>query len=110
MSRSFRKTPGWTCGSKGRKKSSVPYTKFAKRQAARRVRHSTICANGGWFKKVYCSWDIQDYKKLYFEFSNFPALKEYLIENDQFPFNPDYKGNRMPMREAMSYFYNMVGK
>ncbi len=54
MSRSFKK-PYYTCGYGG------TYKKFAKRQANKRIRKSDIVSNNGFYKRLYCSWDICDY-------------------------------------------------
>ncbi len=54
MSRSIRKRPYVT------QQQSGP-TKWAKRQATRRVRDKEEVANGAAYKKVSCSWDICDW-------------------------------------------------
>ena len=57
MSRSYKSTPGW-CDS----------STFGKRQANKRVRHyKGDLSNGKSFKKLYCSYDICDYKSLYYD-------------------------------------------
>lgn len=39
-------------------------TTFYKRQAARKIRYyKGIIPNGSYFKKLYCSWNIFDYKR-----------------------------------------------
>lgn len=60
MSRSYRKpyyTDGQTKSSKSRENVRV----WRKRQANRAVRAADV-ASGGAFKRVYCSYDICDYK------------------------------------------------
>lgn len=52
MSRSYRK-PWWTEGTK---------RKPEKRQANKRVRKQEDLSEGNAYKKIYCSWDICDYK------------------------------------------------
>ncbi len=54
MSRSYRK-PYWTDGYGG------SWRKLAKRLAARKVRKAKFVANGGYYKKLYCSWNICDF-------------------------------------------------
>lgn len=56
MSRSYKKTPGWTCGTD---------KKWIKRLANKRVRKTEV-PNGNAYKKVYQSYDICDYKFLSF--------------------------------------------
>jgi hypothetical protein len=59
MSRSYRKN--WiltdTYGSK--------YRKWAKRQANKRIRKTENVQDGRWFRKLYDSWNICDYKYHY---------------------------------------------
>ncbi|MFD2334621.1 hypothetical protein ACFSR7_35710 [Cohnella sp. GCM10020058] len=56
MSRSFKKTP--VCND-----HATPYTRLAKRMASKAVRrYRDEIANGKWYRKVYCSWDICDYR------------------------------------------------
>lgn len=62
MSRSYKKTPGWCRKTKGMKK-------FANKT----VRNTKDIPNGGAFKKNGHSWDICDWKFLYF---NKEELKE----------------------------------
>ena len=59
MSRSYKKTAGWT-------DHGSPWSKYAKRFANRVVRNSKDVPSGGAYKKLYCSWNICDYKFLYF--------------------------------------------
>lgn len=57
MSRSRKKYPIVTDYSKN-------YTSFAKRQANKKVRkYSKTLSKGSVFKKLYCSWNIFDYKQ-----------------------------------------------
>jgi len=54
MSRSFKKTPGW-----------CDRSPFAKRQANKRVRkYKGDVSNGRSYKKLYCSWNICDFRFL----------------------------------------------
>ncbi len=55
MSRSHRK-PYWTQGYGGQWRS------FAKRQASKRVRRAKFVANENYYKRLYNSWDICDFK------------------------------------------------
>ncbi|MBS5910305.1 MAG: hypothetical protein E7L01_00990 [Paenibacillus macerans] len=56
MSRSVKKSPVWT-------DHTTPGTRWSKRQAGKAVRRFTgDMQNGGWYRKLYCSWDICDYK------------------------------------------------
>jgi hypothetical protein len=55
MSRSYRK-PYWTQGYGNR------WRKSAKRLATRRVRHAKFVDDSGYYKKLYNSWDICDFK------------------------------------------------
>ena len=59
MSRSRKKVWGWT-------DHRTPHSRSAKRFANKKVRHARGVPNGGAYKKVFCSWDICDYKFLYF--------------------------------------------
>ncbi|WP_341281170.1 hypothetical protein [Paenibacillus sp. FSL H8-0537] len=56
MSRSYKKSPVSS-------DHTTPETCWAKRQAAKAVRRYAGCMNNGkWYRKVYCSWNISDYK------------------------------------------------
>jgi hypothetical protein len=59
MSRSRKKVWGWT-------DHQSPYSKIAKRYANKKVRHTEDIRSGGAYKKLFCSYDICDYKFLYF--------------------------------------------
>ena len=59
MSRSRKKTWGWT-------DHQTPNAKQQKRFANKRVRRTGDTPNGGAYKKPYCSYNICDYKFLYF--------------------------------------------
>ena len=59
MSRSQNKVWGWTDNQTNRRK-------FEKRFANKKVRRTKKIQDGGSFKKVYCSYNICDYKFLYF--------------------------------------------
>ena len=61
MSRSYKKTPGWT------QSSSCNYSRFMKRYANRRFRkYKGDVQNGNWHKKYLDPWTICDYKFLYY--------------------------------------------
>ena len=55
MSRSFRKHPMWI---------DSTMKKHGKRYANRKVRHSKGLPNGSYYKRLYDSWEICDYKWL----------------------------------------------
>jgi hypothetical protein len=55
MSRSYKKNPVTT-------NSGSSFRKFAKNQANRRIRKTKEMPDGKFFKKLYSSWDICDYK------------------------------------------------
>jgi len=57
MSRSFRK-PYWTEGYGGKWRS------IAKRQASKKVRQAKSVGNGAYYRRIYDSWSICDYKFL----------------------------------------------
>ena len=59
MCRSFKKVAGWT-------DHKSPYSKIEKRFANKKVRKSKNIPNGRSYKKVYESWNICDFKFLYF--------------------------------------------
>lgn len=61
MSRSYKKNPGFTDG-------GSKHCKWAKRQANKKVRKQSLekIQNGKWYKKLYCSWNIHDWKWIYF--------------------------------------------
>lgn len=61
MSRSYQKVPGWT--NNGR------HTSFAKKQANKVIRHAEDIPSGGFYRRLYCSWNIHDYRLL--EFGNY---------------------------------------
>ena len=58
MSRSFKKIPGWTSYRKVRR--------YVKRLASKKVRKKHGIFNGSSFKKIFNSYDLCDYKSLYF--------------------------------------------
>jgi hypothetical protein len=60
MSRSYKRVPGYTCG------YGTVERKFEKSKANRKVRRMTGIVNGMMYKKFYNSWDICDYKFLFF--------------------------------------------
>jgi hypothetical protein len=55
MSRSYRK-PYWTQGYGG------DWRRFAKQQAAKQVRKAPFVGDFGYYKRLYNSWDICDFK------------------------------------------------
>jgi hypothetical protein len=55
VSRSFKKTPGF-----------CDRSPFNKRQANKRVRKDWTLAGGGAYRKCFESWDICDYRFLFF--------------------------------------------
>lgn len=57
MSRSYKKTP--VIKDSGLKSSA---NKSAKQIANRTVRRKKYIPNGGGYKKIYCSWNICDYR------------------------------------------------
>ena len=56
MSRSFKHTPGW-----------CDRNPSAKKEANKRVRKMEEIPDGNSFKKAYCSYNIHDFKFLYFK-------------------------------------------
>ena len=81
MSRSYKKTAGWT-------DHKTPRTKEEKIFANGAVRKAKDIPNGGAYKKIYNSWDICDYKFLYFsknevlkaieKYKNYELYKYYM--------------------------------
>jgi len=68
MSDTFKKYPGFSAG--GNKKG--------KKLSNRRVRYSKIISNGGFYKKLYESWNICDYKNYWYSRHSFwEWCKEY---------------------------------
>lgn len=65
MSRSFKKVP-----------SICDRNPYAKNQANRKVRRirKDLLANGSMYKKFYCSYNIHDFKFLYFNRSDLIKL------------------------------------
>jgi hypothetical protein len=55
MSRSYRK-PYWTEGYGG------VHRRFAKRQASKQVRKAKFVGDSAYYKRLYNSWDICDFK------------------------------------------------
>lgn len=56
MSRSVKKSPVWT-------DHRTPGTRWSKRQASKAVRRFTDdIKKGKWYRKLYCSWNICDYR------------------------------------------------
>jgi len=61
MSRSYKKTPGWTDQGQGKRR------KYYKRLANKIVRKTKFSQNGGWYKKTNgLAYDICDHKFLYY--------------------------------------------
>jgi len=67
MSRSFKRTPGWT--DHGRN------TYQDKRLASKAVRRAVHVANGGAYKRYYSQWSICDWVSLYYHDAQ---LNDYL--------------------------------
>lgn len=59
MSKSYYKYPSF-------KDYSRNYTRWAKRQASKAVRHNWNVANGGNYKKIFPCYDIFDYRSTYY--------------------------------------------
>ena len=74
MSRSFKKVPGFC--------DRDPY---AKRLANRKVRRDWTVPNGGGYRKAYESWDICDFRFLFF---NEAEIRRYYADN---PWKPKIK-------------------
>jgi hypothetical protein len=68
MSRSYRKN--WVITDTG------SYVRYAKNQANRRVRKTLEIPNGKAYKKLYCSYEIHDYK--YCTWSPQESVKDYI--------------------------------
>ena len=66
MSRSYKKSPVATDQSCSRKYANGRITKVRKRQANKRVRRTKDISNGGSFKKVSESWNINDFSYISF--------------------------------------------
>ena len=58
--------------------------KFMKRFANKKVRHSKNVPNGGAYKKVFCSWEISDFK---WRWTREEAIEEW-YEHHRDPDNP----------------------
>ncbi len=59
MSRSLKKTPGWTSTGKSSRRAG-------KRNANSKVRNTSDIPDGMAYKKVFCSWNIDDYPHVLF--------------------------------------------
>ncbi|MBU7315327.1 hypothetical protein [Paenibacillus oleatilyticus] len=56
MSRSVKKSPVWN-------DHYTPGTRWAKQQASKAVRrYAGDMQNGKWYRKLFCSWNICDYR------------------------------------------------
>lgn len=70
MSRSFKRVPAYTS-------SGNSYRKWAKRAANKKVRRTKGLSNGKSYVKVFCSYEIDDWKCLYFRASDY----DYIYRN-----------------------------
>ncbi|SEU27919.1 hypothetical protein [Paenibacillus sp. NFR01] len=79
MSRSVKKSPACT-------DHRTPGTRWSKRQASKAVRrYAEEIQDGKWYRKVYCSWNICDYR---FYKTKQQAIHEWETESwrqDRFP-------------------------
>ncbi len=66
MSRSYKKTPGWTHRSRGRK--------AWKRFASKKARKTQDIPNGRAYRRAFCSWNICDWKSLVLK----PRMRRWL--------------------------------
>ena len=74
MSRSYKKNPGYTDYSRGR-------TKYMKRLASKSVRnYDGNLSNGCSYKKLLCSYDIRDWKCIYYGPSDYSYYSNYRQE------------------------------
>jgi len=71
MSRSRKRVWGFT-------DHRSPHSRIAKRFANKKVRHTAEIQNGGAYRKVFSSWDICDYKFLYFRRSDLDGAADGL--------------------------------
>lgn len=62
MSRSYKKVPSVSDQGRG--------AVFAKRHANKRVRHNPDVQNGGMYRKLFCSYDICDWRSCYWSKAN----------------------------------------
>ena len=67
MSRSFKKVPASTSSGSG-------YRKWAKRAANKKVRRTVEVPNGKGYKKLFCSYEIDDWKWICFSPKDFDYL------------------------------------
>ncbi len=77
MSRSYKKIAGFTDYTR-------KYTKWAKRQANKKVRRAYNVPNGKAYRKVYNPWDIHDWVWLCF-------TRRELIDSWYYKNNEEYK-------------------
>jgi len=85
MSRSYRKP--WVVDGYDTKRKQ-----WAKRQANKRIRQTSVVADGMQYKKLYCRWDISDYR---YYADNKPYQSTFLgILEWQHPFPEMWKYNR----------------
>lgn len=70
---------------------SPGYTPFAKHAAAAKVRRAVDVPDGGAYKKLYCSWDIFDYKFIVFprdrSYWNGAELLANMAEGHAYPYD-----------------------
>ena len=85
MSRSYKKHP-WVTDH--HVKSSSESKKFANKK----VRHTKDLPNGGAFKKVFCSYDICDYKF-------FQTKEEAIAEYEEILNHPDDEYNKIILQK-----------
>ena len=58
MSRSRKRTPGWT--------DYRPSLRAYKRLASKAVRRCPVVADGGKYKTLYCSYELRDWRCVYY--------------------------------------------
>ena len=69
MSRSYKKNPSVKCEHS---------CKWGKKQANRKFRHTTDdISNGNYYRKVYCTWDVCDYKYVAFSKEERKRFRKY---------------------------------
>jgi len=99
MSRSFKKNPASTSSGSG-------FRKFSKRWANKAVRHSDKVSNGKGYKKLFCSYDIGDWKNIYHSPRDFSRCYREI--------NEKVKGvwiNRQPTKKEIERkFYKTMNK
>jgi len=97
MSRSFKKFPS--------AKSDGPKSiRFSKRQANKRVRRTNSLDSGMSYKKVYCSWDIVDYKFVAYRDSDL----DYLFRDNYYI--PRFQEFADSDEKKVKEYYRLVSK